>query len=89
MVALAAHLAQVGDLPVRETLGVGLRAVEQTRDPRRGQQCVVLRLQRSELLAAHVGAAARHHHGGIPAQQRQGAAKGVEPSELLLELFVR
>ncbi len=88
MVALAAHLAQIRDLPVLEALGVGLRAVQQARDPRRGEQRVVLGLERGQLFAAHVGAAARHHHGGVPAQQRQGAAEGVEALELLFELLV-
>ena len=49
---------------------------------------MVLDLDGGELLAAHVGAAARHHHGGIPAQQRQRAAEGVQALPLLFELFV-
>ena len=43
----------------------------------------------AQLLAAHVRAATRHHHGGIPAQQRQRAPEGMEALELLLELYVR
>ena len=88
VVALAAHLAQVGELPVLESLGVGLRAIQQARDARRGQQRVVLGLERGQLLAAHVGAAARHHHRGVPAQQRERATEGVQALELLLELLV-
>ena len=89
MVALAAHLAQVRDLPVLQALDIGLGAIQQARDARRRKQGVVLRLQGSELLATHVRAAARHHHGGIPAKQRQRSAKRVESLELLLQLFVR
>ena len=49
---------------------------------------MVLGLDGSQLLAAHVGAAARHHDGGIPAQQRQRTTEGVQPLPLLFELFV-
>ena len=89
MVALTAHLAQIGDLPVGEPLGIGLGAIEQARDARRGEQRVVLGLERGELLAANVGTAPRHHDRRIPAQQRQRATEGVEALELLLELLVR
>ena len=89
MVALAAHLAQVRELPVFESLRVRLRAIEQPRDARRGEQRVILGLERGELLTAHLGAAARHHHGGVPAQQRQRAAEGVQAPEFLFQLLVR
>ena len=35
----------------------------------RSQQRVMLGLECGDLLAAHIGAAARHHHRGVPAQQ--------------------
>ena len=50
---------------------------------------MVFGLERRQLLAAHVGAAARHHHGGVPAQDAPRATEGVQPSEFLLELLVR
>ncbi len=56
---------------------------------RRGEQRVVFGLERGQLLAAHVGTATRHHHGGVPAQERERAAEGVEALELLFELLVR
>ena len=46
-------------------------------------------VERRELLAAHVGAAARHHHGRVPAQQARRAAEGMQPAELLLQLLIR
>ena len=88
VVALAAHLAQVGELPVLELRLVGLRALDQPRHLRRRQQRVAFGLERGQLLAAHVGAAARHHHGRIPAQQARRAAEGVQAAEFLLELLV-
>ncbi len=87
-VALAAHLAQVGELPVLELPGRGLCALEQPRDARRGEQRVALRVERRELFAAHAGAAARHHHRGVPAQQTGRAPEGVQAPEFLLELLV-
>ena len=45
---------------------------------------MALGVERRELLAAHVGAAARHHHGGIPPQQAGRALEGVETAEFLL-----
>ena len=48
----------------------------------------LLGLERGELLAAQVGAAARHHHGGIPAQDAGSAAESVQPPEFLLELLI-
>ena len=83
MIALAAHLAQIRHLPVEQTLCIGLGAVQQAGDARRGEQRVMLGLQRRKLLAAHVRASARHHHGGVPAKERQGSAEGVESLELL------
>jgi hypothetical protein len=47
----------------------------------------LLGLDGGQLLAAHIGAAARHHHGGIPAQQRQCTAKGMQTLPLLFELL--
>src|SRR5256885_14181287 len=88
MVALPAHLVQVGDLPVGEPLGVRLSAVQEPRNARRREQRVVLGLQRRELLAANVGATARHHHRRVPAQQRQSTAEGMQALELLFELLV-
>ena len=49
---------------------------------------MVLGLERRQLLAAHIGAAARHHHRGIPAQQRQRAAKGMQAAKFLFQLLV-
>jgi len=69
MVALTPHLAEVRDLPLAQALRVGLRAIEQPRDTRRGEERVVLGLEGGQLLASNIGAAARHHHGRIPAQQ--------------------
>jgi hypothetical protein len=50
---------------------------------------VVLGFQRRQLFAANIRAAARHHHRGIPAQQRQRAAKRMQAAKLLFQLFVR
>ena len=36
-----------------------------------------------------LGAALRHHHGGIPAQHARRTAKCVQAAELLFELLVR
>jgi hypothetical protein len=58
-------------------------AIEQARHLRRRQQRVVFGLERSELLAAHFRTAARHHDGGIPAQQRERATKGMQASPFL------
>jgi hypothetical protein len=88
MIALTAHLAQVRERPVVELRGGRLGALEQPCDLRGRQQCVVFRLQRGELLAAHVRAAARHHHCRVPAQQRQRAAEGVQAAEFLFQLLV-
>ena len=89
MIALTAHLAQVGDLPVDEPLAVRLGAVEQPRDAGCGEQSVVLGFERRELFTSNVGAAARHHDGGIPPQKRKRSAEGVKTFELLFELLVR
>ena len=88
VIALAAHLAQVRHLPIRQALGVGLRAVEQPGDSGSGEQRVVLGLERGELVTANVGTASRHHHRGVPTQKRQRTTERVETAELLLELFV-
>jgi hypothetical protein len=49
---------------------------------------VIFGFERRELLTANVGAASRHHHCGIPAKDRHGAAKGVQAFPFLLELLV-
>jgi hypothetical protein len=88
VVALAPHLTQVGPLPVFELRRIRLRTFDQARYARRGQQGVALGVERRELLAANVGAATRHHDGGIPAQDARRAAECMEPAEFLLELLV-
>jgi len=70
MVALAAHLVQIGERPVFQLRGARFGALQQARHFRGGEQGVVFGLERRQLLAAHIGAAARHHHGRVPAQQR-------------------
>ena len=89
VVALAAHLTQVGELPVLELRLVRLRALDESRNLGRGEQRVAFGVERGELFAPDVGAAARHHDGGIPAQQARRALEGVEAAEFLLELLVR
>ncbi len=89
VVALAAHFAQVGELPVLELRLVRLRALDQPRHLRRCEQRVAFRLEHRQLFATHVGAAARHHHGGVPTEHAGGAPEGVQPAELLFELLVR
>ncbi len=66
MVTLAAHLSEIGNLPVRETLRVCLRSVQESSDTRSGQEAVVFGFECGELFTANVRASARHHHGGIP-----------------------
>src|SRR5256886_12996981 len=61
-----------------EPLGVRLGAVQEADDARRGKERVMLGLERRKLLAANVGAAARHHHGCVPAQQRESTARSEE-----------
>ncbi len=89
VVALAAHLAKVCDLPVREALAVGLSAIQKSGDTGSSEQRVVLGLERGELVSTNIRASARHHHCGIPSEQGQRTAERVETAELLLELFVR
>jgi hypothetical protein len=89
MVALAAHLPQIRYLPIGEALAVRLRAVQESGDTGSREESVEFGLERGKLFAANVRATTRHHHSGVPAQERQGSAKGMEPLELLLELFVR
>src|SRR6185437_6399900 len=84
VITLTAHLAQIRYLPILQALGIGLGTVQEARDARSGEQCVMLRLQRGKLLAADISAATRHHHCGVPAKERQSSAKGVESLELLL-----
>ena len=89
VIALAAHFAQIGDLPVIQTLGIGVRPIQQARDLRCREQRVVFGLQRGQLFAAQRGAATRHHHRCVPVQERNGATEGVEALELLFKLLVR
>ncbi len=89
VIALAAHLAQVRDLPVLEPAQIRLRTIEQPRDLGRGQQRVVLGLERRDLFTTQFRAAARHHDRRVPAQQRQCATEGMQPAPFLLELLVR
>ena len=89
MIALATHLAQIGNLPVGQALAVGLSAIQQPGNPGCGEQSMVLGLERGELFTSNVGATTRHHHGGIPSQERESAAEGVKAFELLFELLVR
>jgi len=49
---------------------------------------MVLGLESRELFTSNVGAATRHHYRGIPSQQRESAAEGVKPFELLFELLI-
>ena len=89
VVALPAHLAQIGEGPILHLRGSRLRALEQPRHFRRGQQGVVLGFKRRQLFASDIGTAARHHHRCVPAQQRQCAAKRVQAAKLLFQLLVR
>ena len=88
VIALAAHLAQIGERPILELRGPRFRALQQPCHFRCGEQGMVLGFERRQLFAAHIGAAARHHHRGIPAQQRQRAAKRVQAAKFLFQLFV-
>ena len=88
VIALPAHLAQVRERPILELRRGGLGTLEQPCDPRCRQQRVVLGFERGELLTAHVGTAARHHDGRIPAQQRESASKRVQSPEFLFELLI-
>jgi hypothetical protein len=45
---------------------------------------MVLGLEGGQLFAAHIRAAARHHHRRVPTQQRQCAAKRVQAAKFLL-----
>jgi hypothetical protein len=89
VIALPSHLTQICDLPIHETLAVRLGAIQQTSDARRGEQCMVLRLEGRELLTSDVGAATRHHHGCVPPEERERSAEGVKAFELLFELLIR
>jgi hypothetical protein len=88
MVALPAHLAQVGERPILELRRAGLGALQQPGNLRGGEQGMVFGLERGQLLAAHVGAAARHHHRRVPAQQGQCTAKRVQAAKFLFQLVV-
>jgi len=89
MVTLATHLAKIGDLPIDETLAVGLGAIQQASDSGSGEQRVVLGLERRELFAPDIRASARHHHGRIPSEKRKRSAECVKTFELLFELLIR
>ena len=71
MIALTAHLAQVGDLPVAEPLAVRLGAVEQPRDAGCGEQSVVLGFERRELFSL-VRFGHAHEAGAQAGQGHQG-----------------
>src|SRR5262245_9996289 len=88
-VALPAHLAQVRDLPVLESREAGLRAIQQARDLRSSDQCVVFGFECGELFTANVRAAARHHHRGVPSQDGHGSSECVQAFPFLLKLLVR
>jgi hypothetical protein len=88
MIALPAHFAQIRARPIIELHGAGLGPLQQPRHLRSRKQGVVFGLERRQLLAAHVGAAAWHHHRRIPSQQRQCAAKCVQSAKFLFKLFV-
>ncbi len=89
MITLAAHFAQIGELPVLEPLRVRLRAIEEARHSRCRQKSVVFSFERSQLLAPNIGTATRHHHRRVPAQERQRAAEGVQAPEFLFQLLIR
>ena len=71
-----------------QRLRVGLGPFEQSRHLGRGQQRVAFGLERSQLVAADLGAAARHHDRRIPAKQGQRTAERVQAFPLLFELLV-
>jgi hypothetical protein len=71
VISLSSHLTQIRDLPVRENLAIGLRAIQKAGHAGSGKESVVLGFESSQLLAAHIGATTRHHHGGIPSQERK------------------
>ena len=50
MIALPAHFAQIGKLPVFHALGIRLRSIEQPGNFRRSQQRMMFGLERSQLL---------------------------------------
>jgi hypothetical protein len=50
---------------------------------------MVFGLESSQLLTSDVGAATRHHHGGIPSEERERSPECVKAFELLLELLIR
>jgi hypothetical protein len=68
VIALPAHLAQIGQRPILELRRAGLGPFQQARHLGRGEQGVVLGLERRQLLPAHIGAPARHHHRRVPTQ---------------------
>ena len=88
VIALAAHLVQIGERPILQLRRARLRALQQARNLGCGEQGVVLGLERRQLLAAHVGAAARHHHRSVPAQQGERAAKRMQAAKFLFQLLV-
>ena len=89
MVALAAHLAKIRNLPIDEPLAVRLGAVEESSNSRRGQQRMMLGLERRQLFTSDVCAATRHHDRGIPSQERKRSTEGMKTFELLFELLIR
>jgi hypothetical protein len=89
VVALATHLAKIRNLPIDEALAVRLGAVEKSSDSRRGQQRMMLGLERCELFTSDVCAATRHHDRGIPSEERKRSTEGMKAFELLFELLIR
>jgi hypothetical protein len=89
VVTLTTHFSKIGNLPVDEALTVGLGTIQEARYARCGEKSVMLCLERGELFAANVRAASRHHHRGVPSEERERSPEGVKAFELLFELFVR
>ena len=88
VIALPPHLTKIGALPVFKAVLIRFRPIQQARHTRRSHQRVAFGLERRKLFTAHVRTAARHHHGGVPAQHARSAAKGMETAEFLFELLV-
>src|SRR5690606_8238443 len=89
VLALAPHLAQIGQLPLAQTLRVRFGSLEQPRDSRRGKNRMTVCLERGELLTAQRCASARQRHRTIPPQDRGGRTKRVQAPEFVLEVSIR
>src|SRR5512138_55328 len=88
VLAGAAHLAQVRELPIFETLRVCFGTIEQARHARRAHERMAFRFERRKLLATKIRPPARHHHRGIPPQHGSRGSKRMQTSEFLFELLV-